>query len=680
MSPASRPWAGACGRMWRLRDPDRAPRSASSRPVRALVQRLGPHVDDVEPDRRRPRATRSTATSWSSGWSPSGYRREDQVEHRGEVAVRGSIVDVFPSTADAPGAHRPVGRRGRPAHRVLGGRPALDRRPRPRSRSSRAGSCCPPTRCGTGPSALVAPRAVGPRAVGAAGRGPDLRRHGVVAAVAHRRTSALLFDLLGADAQVLLVEPAPHARPGRRPPGRGGRPGRHARRDLGCRPAATAHGFPQLHLPFDRLLAHTDAPAWTVTTAPEGPDVATWRRRLGRRSSATATVLVRQLAEPPRRRLPGRASPPTGPAPRPPGGLLAERRPRLAGHDGDAPPTAAATWSSRRSSGAASSPRSSWPCWPRPTSPAAAGPTAGPRPRRRDTEGFFDDLKPGDYVVHHQHGVARYGGMVKRAIGGVERDYLLLEYRGDDRLYVPSDQIDAVRHYTGGDSPVAQPPRRRRLAEDQGPGPLGRGRDRPGAGRALPDAGPHARPRLRRRHAVAARAGGGLPLRGDARPAPRPSTTSRPTWRPPHPMDRLVCGDVGFGKTEVAHPGRVQGGAGRQAGGRARAHHAAGPAALPDLQRPLRRLPGAGRGAAAASSPPPRPEGGRRASRSGEVDVVIGTHRLLSDDVRFKDLGLLVVDEEQRFGVTPQGADQAARAPTSTCSRSRPRRSPARSR
>src|SRR5206468_4991707 len=77
-----------------------------------------------------------------------------------------------------------------------------------------------------------------------------------------------------------------------------------------------------------------------------------------------------------------------------------------------------------------------------------------PRPRRSDAVGFFDDLNPGDYVVHHQHGVARYGGMVKRAIGGAERDYLLLEYKGGDKLYVPSDQIDAVRHYTGGETPT----------------------------------------------------------------------------------------------------------------------------------------------------------------------------------------------------------------------------------
>src|SRR5207244_3593731 len=77
-----------------------------------------------------------------------------------------------------------------------------------------------------------------------------------------------------------------------------------------------------------------------------------------------------------------------------------------------------------------------------------------PRPRRTDAQSFFEDLQPGDYVVHHQHGVARYGGMVTRALGDSARDYLLLEYKGGDKLYVPSDQIDAVRHYTGGETPT----------------------------------------------------------------------------------------------------------------------------------------------------------------------------------------------------------------------------------
>ena len=73
---------------------------------------------------------------------------------------------------------------------------------------------------------------------------------------------------------------------------------------------------------------------------------------------------------------------------------------------------------------------------------------SGPAPRR-DTQ-RFEDLREGSFVVHHQHGVARFGGMVTRAIGGNERDYLLLEYRGGDKLYVLSDQIESVRHYTGG--------------------------------------------------------------------------------------------------------------------------------------------------------------------------------------------------------------------------------------
>ena len=63
-------------------------------------------------------------------------------------------------------------------------------------------------------------------------------------------------------------------------------------------------------------------------------------------------------------------------------------------------------------------------------------------------------MNPGDYVVHHQHGVARYAGMVTREIMGVERDYLILEYKGNDKLYLPSEQIDLIRPYSGGESPA----------------------------------------------------------------------------------------------------------------------------------------------------------------------------------------------------------------------------------
>ena len=66
----------------------------------------------------------------------------------------------------------------------------------------------------------------------------------------------------------------------------------------------------------------------------------------------------------------------------------------------------------------------------------------------------YSFLKPGNYVVHYIHGVAKYEGMTKMTVAGVERDYLVLAYKGTDKLYLPSDQIDAVRHYVGGETPT----------------------------------------------------------------------------------------------------------------------------------------------------------------------------------------------------------------------------------
>ena len=205
----------------------------------------------------------------------------------------------------------------------------------------------------------------------------------------------------------------------------------------------------------------------------------------------------------------------------------------------------------RRSSGAASCPPSSWPSLAEHDLTGRRRAHRPARPRQRDARGFFDDLKPGDYVVHHQHGVARYGGMVKRAIGGVERDYLLLEYRGDDKLYVPSDQIDAVRHYTGGDTPSltgwaatdwqkAKARVRSAVAEIAQELVVLYQKRVTSPGHAFAPDTPWQRswrtPSPTRRRPTSS----------------PPSTTSRPTWRPSRPMDRLVCGDVGFGKTEVA--------------------------------------------------------------------------------------------------------------------------------
>jgi transcription-repair coupling factor (superfamily II helicase) len=282
------------------------------------------------------------------------------------------------------------------------------------------------------------------------------------------------------------------------------------------------------------------------------------------------------------------------------------------------------------------------------------------RPRRREAQGFFEDLKPGDYVVHYQHGVARYGGMVKRAIGGVERDYLLLEYRGDDKLYVPSDQIDAVRHYTGGESPS--------LSRMGG--------------------GDWSKAKAKVRSAVAEIAQELVVLYQTRVHTPGHAFAPDTPWQheleeafpfeltPDQgvaiddvkgdmertvPMDRLVCGDVGFGKTEVALRAvfkAVQDG--RQAAVLvpttllAQQHYqtfgdrfAGYPVRVEVLSRFLTNAQA------------------RKVAEgltSGEVDVVIGTHRLLSADIAFKDLGLLVVDEEQRFGVSHKESIKQLRA------------------
>ncbi|HZA77010.1 MAG TPA: CarD family transcriptional regulator, partial [Acidimicrobiales bacterium] len=146
---------------------------------------------------------------------------------------------------------------------------------------------------------------------------------------------------------------------------------------------------------------------------------------------------------------------------------------------------------------------------------------------------------------------ARYGGMVKRAIGGVDRDYLLLEYKGDDRLYVPSDQIDAVRHYTGGDNPTLN-----RLGGD------GWQRTKAKVRAAVAEIAQELVVLYQKRlqeigHAFTP----DTPWQRELEEAfPYQETPDqlkaiadvKADMEEPSPMDRLVCGDVGFGKTEVA--------------------------------------------------------------------------------------------------------------------------------
>ncbi|MGH2740807.1 MAG: transcription-repair coupling factor [Actinomycetota bacterium] len=272
-----------------------------------------------------------------------------------------------------------------------------------------------------------------------------------------------------------------------------------------------------------------------------------------------------------------------------------------------------------------------------------------PRVAGQSAAAFAQELTPGDYAVHRVHGVARYVGMVRRAVAGAERDYLLLEYAGGDRLFVPGDQVDVVARYIGGETP-----RIHRLGSNDWPKAKARVR------RAVRDlAGELVRLYAARMSAPGHGFGPDDVWQRELEDAfPHDETPDQLTvadevkrdMESSRPMDRLVCGDVGYGKTEIAVRAAFKAVmSGKQVGVLvpttllAEQHSvtfserfAAFPVRVEMLSRFLsnaeqRRI--------------------LEEVAAGNVDVVIGTHRLLSADVRFKDLGLLVVDEEQRFGV-----------------------------
>ena len=251
--------------------------------------------------------------------------------------------------------------------------------------------------------------------------------------------------------------------------------------------------------------------------------------------------------------------------------------------------------------------------------------------------------------MHHQHGVGKYEGMVKRTIGGIERDYLLIAYKGGDKLYVPSDQIDTLRQYVGGEAPTLH-----RLG----------GSDFAKAKSRVRSAVREIAQELvvlyqKRVHSVGHSFGPDTPWQHEMEEAfPYVETPDqrvaiddvKSDMERAYPMDRLVCGDVGFGKTEVAIRAAfkaIQEGKqvavlapttllANQHGNTFADRFAGYPIRVEVLSRFLTNA---------------QAKTVIDGLRTGEVDCVIGTHRLLTNDVTFKDLGLLVVDEEQRFGV-----------------------------
>ncbi|MEQ1437806.1 transcription-repair coupling factor [Fontimonas sp. SYSU GA230001] len=276
------------------------------------------------------------------------------------------------------------------------------------------------------------------------------------------------------------------------------------------------------------------------------------------------------------------------------------------------------------------------------------------RGRIRDPETILRDLSsllPGAPVVHVEHGVGRYLGLQRLDAGGVEAEYLVLEYANDGKLYVPVASLNLIHRYTGGEPETAP---LHSLGSDRWAKAQARAREKAhdvAAELLQAQARRMAKPGLALEfdEAEYARFCEGFPF------APTPDQQSAidavlADLRAERPMDRVVCGDVGFGKTEVAlRAAFVAARGGRQV-------CVLAPTTLLVEQHAKNfadRFAGFPIRVAALSRMRTTKEQSALLKQlaEGSLDVVIGTHRLLQDDVRFKNLGLVIVDEEHRFGV-----------------------------
>ena len=633
--------------LWRLRSADRCPAIIVAG-VRALLQRLGPGTAEADPIHVSKGAILDPDALMAQ-LIQFGYRREELVEHRGEVAQRGAIIDIFPSTADAPIR---IDLWGDEVDRLT--EFAVNDQ---RSTLDLDEALVFPAR------ELIPTEAVRARAAALVATEPWGREHW------ERLSEGTLFDgmeswlpwlvdsdrlitdVLPATAKVALVEP-------RRMRDRANdllaEEDDLARALAGTWARDATKTFPRLHANTDRLLADGQA-MWTISNVPETPDspmvnAMGWgpvvgdgeglATRLRELLNDGFTVVVAADGDGSAQRMSsllldrGLSFAMVGPEAKlnKPGGFIVTSPL----HRGCSVPAAKlAVVAEADLTGRRRAHRKA-------------------RPRKRQGTGLFEDLKPGNYVVHYQHGVGQYEGMVKRTIGGTERDYLLLKYKGGDKLYVPSDQIDALRQYVGGETPVLH-----RLG----------GSDFAKAKSKVRSAVREIAQELvvlyqKRVNATGHAFGMDTPWQHEMEQAfPFVETPDqrkaiddiKVDMERAFPMDRLVCGDVGFGKTEVAIRAAfkaIQDGKqvavlapttllATQHGNTFADRFAGYPIRVEVLSRFL------------TTKEAKKVIAGLK---SGEVDCVIGTHRLLQDGVVFKDLGLLVVDEEQRFGVQAKEA------------------------
>jgi len=264
---------------------------------------------------------------------------------------------------------------------------------------------------------------------------------------------------------------------------------------------------------------------------------------------------------------------------------------------------------------------------------------------------FVPQLAPGDYVVHIDHGIARFHGLARMSSDGVEREYLVLEYAAGDRLYVPTERIDRVSRYIGGGD---QAPHLSRLRTPE-----------------------WQRTKNRVKESVAEIAQELLDLYAGRQVAPGFAFSADSLWQQeleasfPYmetpdqieaimtvkedmekakPMDRLICGDVGYGKTEIALRAAFKAVMNNKQVAilvpttvLAQQHFLTFSERLQTFPLRVEML--------SRFCPPEKEREILAGLANGTVDMCIGTHRLLQKDVAFKDLGLAIIDEEQQFGV-----------------------------
>src|SRR5579884_571729 len=260
------------------------------------------------------------------------------------------------------------------------------------------------------------------------------------------------------------------------------------------------------------------------------------------------------------------------------------------------------------------------------------------------------DLRDNDYVVHIHHGIGLYRGLVKRTADGMERDYLLIDYLGG-RLFVPADQIDRVQRYIGTD---AAPPQVNKIGGSEWQRTTRRVREQ-----AREMAGELIQLYAAREAAQRASFGPDTNWQVEMEDAfPYDETPDqikaiadvKADLEQEKPMDRLICGDVGFGKTEVALRAAFKV---VTAGKQVAVLCPTTVLAAQHLSTFTERLAAYPIRIELLSRFRSRQEQAKtiQGLKDGMVDIVIATHRLLSKDVQFKSLGLVIVDEEQRFGV-----------------------------